>query len=331
MAIPSISDLKTWVGTLLTKDDWDFNFNKIVSWLSDGNSDIVVGSVRAENGLDMAGSKITNVGAATTGSDAVSYDQAQTLLNRTSYFYPYSIASGKVDANGLPNYLQKDSDTEVTVLAGNTNPDLVVIQSDGTVESVTTNTVVNVPTTNGTYNIVKEKGNTPVITSGVITVGPDFPESQNAGDYYLNNGIKPFVGYKYDAVEGWVETPFCHIGIVKVDSNVATVETFNYNNNKYDLTIYHKYFYPDLKKGISKTVGTTYTATEDGWVVLMSRVDYDGHCVLTVDDVVVSNFGNNTDTNDTGTILFPIRTGQEYKITSSGSVSASSYKFYPVL
>lgn len=327
MAIPSISDLKTWVGTLLTKDDWDFNFNKIVSWLSDGNSDIVVGSVRAENGLDMAGSKITNVGAATTGSDAVSYDQAQTLLNRTSYFYPYSIASGKVDANGLPNYLQKDSDTQVTVLAGNTNPDLVVIQSDGTVESVTTNTVVNVPTTNGIYNIVKEKGNTPVITSGVITVGPDFPESQNAGDYYLNNGIKPFVGYKYDAVEGWVKTPFCHIGTVKVNSNVATVGTFNYNNNHYDLTAFN--FAPDYKKGISKSWNTDITAEQSGYVYAYSaNTDSSSASTLYINGTsfqISPIIGDNVGRDN---LFMPVKKGDIYKAT--GGYSEKTLIFYPL-
>lgn len=234
MAIPKISDLKTWVGTLFSKDDWDFNCNKIVSWLSDGSADLVVGSVRAENGIDMAGSKITNVGPATTGSDVVNYDQAQTLLNKTSNFYPFSIASGKVDADGKANYLQKNSDTKVTVLAGNTNPDLVVIQSDGTVESVTSNVALTIPTANGTYNIVKEKGKACSITSGKVTVGIDFPASQNAGDYYLNNGIKPFVGYKYDATNGWVKTPFCLIGTVAVASGTATIKGFDYNDNKYD-------------------------------------------------------------------------------------------------
>lgn len=310
MAIPSISDLKTWVGTLLTKDDWDFNFNKIVSWLSDGNSDIVVGSVRAENGLDMAGSKITNVGAATTGSDAVSYDQAQTLLNRTSYFYPYSIASGKVDANGLPNYLQKDSDTKVTVLAGNTNPDLVVIQSDGTVESVTTNTVVNVPTTNGTYNIVKEKGNTPVITSGVITVGADFPTSQNAGDYYLNNGIKPFVGYKYDAVEGWIETPFCHIGTVKVVSGVATITGLSYNDNKFD-----------FNKGSIKTYingSSGYIIYPNGLIEQWGKITSNTPTITL--SVAYSNTNYNIQTSNT-------TAGSHYENGGTEVISKNSFKF----
>ena len=29
MAVPSITALKMWVGTLFTKDDWDFNFSQI--------------------------------------------------------------------------------------------------------------------------------------------------------------------------------------------------------------------------------------------------------------------------------------------------------------
>ena len=67
----------------------------------------------------MVGSKITNVGPATTGSDVVNYDQSQTLLNKTSNFYPFSIASGKVDANGVANYLQKNSDTKAHITSRN--------------------------------------------------------------------------------------------------------------------------------------------------------------------------------------------------------------------
>ena len=166
MAIPVITALKMWVGTLFTKDDWDFNFSQIVSWLSDGNSDLVVNTVKATNGLDLDGAQITNLGTATSGSQAVTLDQATTLLNRTSYYYPFSVASGKVDSDGNAAYLQKDSDTQVTVLGGNVNPDLVCIQSDGIIESVTSNTVLTVPVTDGTYYIVKEKGQSITITTG---------------------------------------------------------------------------------------------------------------------------------------------------------------------
>ena len=243
MALPIINNLKMWVGTLFTKDDWDYNFSQIVSWLADGNSDLVVNSVKATNGLDLDGAQIINVGAATSGSQAINLDQATTLLNRTSYYYPFSVASGKVDSDGNAAYLQKDSDTQVTVLAGNTNPDLVCIQSDGTVESVTSNTVLTVPVTDGTYYIVKEKEQAITITTGSankITIDKKFPSTQNTGDYFLDNSAVPFVGYKY-GVSGWEETPFCYLGYVTVSGGVATVKTFNYNNNNFDVILTESY------------------------------------------------------------------------------------------
>ena len=237
MALPTINDLKMWVGTLFTKDDWDYNFSQLVSWLAGGTSDLVVNSIKATNGLDMDGAQIINVGAATSGSQAVNLDQATTLLNRTSYYTPFTVASGKVDSNGNAAYLRKDSDTQVTVLAGNVNPDLVCIQSDGTVESVTSNTVLTVPATNGIYFIVKEKEQAITITTGTantVLVGKKFPSTQNTGDYFLDNSTIPFKGYKY-GISGWVETSFCYLGYVIVSGGVATVTGFNYNYNFYDV------------------------------------------------------------------------------------------------
>ena len=267
MALPSITDLKMWVGTLFTKDDWDYNFSKIVGWLSDGNGDLVVNSIKSTNGIDLDGAQISNVGAAETGSQAVNLDQALTLLNRTSYYYPFSVASGKV-TNGAAAYLQKDGNTQVTVLAGNVNPDLVCVQSDGTVESVTSDTVLTVPSSNGTYHIIKEKDEPITITGGAVkvTISSTAPATPNVGDYWLDNSTVPFVGRKSDG--GWTNEdtikPFCYLGYVTVSSGTATVTTFNYNNNHFDVNI--KSFdllipnYKD-KINITMTAGNTYTAT----------------------------------------------------------------------
>ena len=263
MAIPSITDLKMWVGTLFTKDDWDFNFSKIVSWLADGNGDLVINSLKATNGIDLDGAQISNLGAATTGSQAITLDQANTLLNRTSYYEPFSIASGKVDNNGNSAYLQKDSDTQVTALAGNINPDLVCVLSDGTIESVTSNTVLTIPTTDGTYHIVKEKNESITITSGSnnnIVIGKAFPSSQNIGDYFLNNSVLPFKGYKYTTT-GWVETAFCYLGYVTVSSGVSTVTTFPYNDNSYNVN------------RNNQIVGTqTYVNGNSGYIVFSNNL-----------------------------------------------------------
>lgn len=241
MAIPVITALKLWAGTLFTKDDWDFNFSQIVSWLGDGTSDLVVNTIKTTNGIDLDGANIINVGAATSGDQAVNLDQAQTLLNRSSYYYPFSVASGKVDSNGDAAYLQKDSETQVTVLAGNVNPDLVCVSSDATIETVTSNTILTVPNSDGTYHIIKEKEQPITITagaSGKVTVGKTFPAIPNIGDYYCDNSTVPFKGYKY-TTSGWTETPFCWLGDVTVSSGVATIKQYQYNDNRYDLNVYN--------------------------------------------------------------------------------------------
>lgn len=271
MALPSIADLKMWVGTLLTKDDWNYNFSQIVSWLADGTSDIVVNSIKSTNGIDLDGSQISNIGAATEGSQAVNLDQALTILNRTSYYYPFSVASGKVDNDGNSAYLQKDSDTQVTVLGGNVNPDLVCIQSDGTVESVTSNTVLTVPVTDGVYHIIKEKEQPISITTGSankVTIGKAFPSSQNTGDYFLDNSVSPFKGYKY-GVSGWEETPFCYLGYVTVSSGTATVTGFPYDYNRFDVNIKSlDLIAPDYSKAVSFNPSSGDAVGFTGWLVI---------------------------------------------------------------
>lgn len=285
MALPSIADLKMWVGILFTKDDWDYNFSQLVSWLADGNSDLVVNSVKTTNGLDLDGAQINNVGAATSGSQAINLDQANTILNRSSYYYPFSVASGKVDSDGNSAYLQKDSDTQVTVLAGNVNPDLVCIQSDGTVESVTSNTVLTVPVTNGTYHIIKEKGKAISLTSsssGKVTIDKDFPATQNTGDYFLDNSVVPFKGYKY-GLSGWTETEFCYLGYVTVSSGTATLTKFDYNYNRFDINNSAEsrlqsigWGMPDYSRAVEKTNNTEYQAETDGYIVVIRAMTNNG-------------------------------------------------------
>lgn len=247
MALPSISDLKMWVGTLFTKDDWDFNFSQIVDWLASGTSDLVVNSIKSENGIDLDGSTISNLAPAETGSQAVNLDQAQTLLNRSSHYYPFSVASGKVDGNGNAAFLEITADS-IKVLAGNVNPDLVCVQSDGTIESVTTDTLLTKPSAVGVYHIIKEKEQPISITAGTankVTIGKVQPTSDlTVGDYFLNNSVVPFVGKKYTS-EGWEVIPFCYLGDVTVTADDVTVTPSNYNNNDYDVNLVESYYGDD--------------------------------------------------------------------------------------
>ena len=333
MALPSINDLKMWVGTLFTKDDWDYNFSQLVSWLADGNSDIVVNSVKATNGIDLDGAQIINVGAATSGSQAINLDQATTLLNRTSYYYPFSVASGKVNSNGNAAYLQKDSDTQVTVLAGNTNPDLVCIQSDGTVESVTSNTILTVPVTNGTYYIVKEKEQAITLTTGSankITIDKKFPSTQNTGDYFLDNSTVPFVGYKY-GVSGWEETPFCYLGYVTVSSGVASITSFNYNDNRFDVTKQSLYLcFPSTKyDDLSWVNGGTYTAPANGWFTVDANYKEGGVGLNNNANGIGNSVSNNSGARTYGQVSVPAAKGQTVtaSVYSGDGVTVTLFRF----
>ena len=322
MAVPIITALKMWAGTLFTKDDWDFNFSQIVSWLADGNADLVVNTIKTTNGIDLDGAQISNLGAATTGSQAITLDQANTILNRSSYYYPFSVASGKVDSNGDAAYIQKDSDTQVTVLAGNVNPDLVCILSDGTIESVTSNTVLTVPVSDGTYHIIKEKEEAITITagsSGKVTVGKAYPSTPNIGDYFCDNSVTPFKGYKY-TTNGWEDCAFCWLGDVSVTSGTATVNQFSYNDNFYDVN-------RNNQSVIVKTYVNGYSwyrEYSDGWV------EQGGRRGLTGATTTVSLLITMADANYTPLVNF-IKTSDAsstYYNTITTSISTSSFKVY---
>lgn len=324
MALPSISDLKLWVGNLLTKNEWNYNFTKIVSWFSDGTADLVVHSITAENGIDLNGSRLTNVGAATSGTDAVNLDTAQSLLNQTSYYTSFSVASGKEDSSGNSAFLRKDSNTQVTILAGNTNPDLVICQSDGTVETLTSNVVLTVGASDDTYYIIKEKGQTPIITSGSFGIGKVLPSSSlNAGDYFLDNSTVPFKGYKYNSLSGWVETAFCYLGKVEKTSGTATVTAVRYDDNSYNLNVYNAKIFPDYANGEAKTKNTEYTAPTNGYFYVCCSA-WNGDSIKTViingvsfNILRVTTQHGDTSVNVAQATMFPLKKGDIYKYASS--------------
>ena len=116
--------------------------------------------------------------------------------------------------------------------------------SDGTIESVTSNTILTVPASDGIYHIIKEKEAAITITSGAtskMTVAQKYPTSPSIGDYFLDNSVVPFEGYKYTA-NGWESVAFCWLGDVTVSSGSATVTNFTYNNNSFDGVIKEYYF-----------------------------------------------------------------------------------------
>lgn len=77
MTVPNITDMIVWDGTPFDNDDWDANANQLINFLSDGTYDLIVNSVKANNGFDANGAKIINVGNGTDPGDAVNFSQLQ--------------------------------------------------------------------------------------------------------------------------------------------------------------------------------------------------------------------------------------------------------------
>lgn len=83
--------------------------------------------------------------------------------------------------------------------------------------------------------------------------------------------------------------------------------------------------YPNLSSGVSKTWGTEYTATENGWVQVHAYSFTGVHTYLTVNGVTVHNWQVN-DANGESDFWFPIKVGDTY--TATGGSQSKSIKFY---
>lgn len=173
---------------------------------------------------------------ATTNNHAVNkqqFDAYQTNLESTLYkdlYVPYAVSSGKQDANGFASFIQKDSDSQITILAGSSNPDLVMCYPDGEIEQVASDTVISSGlTADNTYFIIKEKGSSISVITTNITEDAKQPSAPNTGDYWLNIGVKPYKPYKYDG-SVWVETQFVKLGeATKASGTLATPISYAFN------------------------------------------------------------------------------------------------------
>ena len=158
---------------------------------------------------------------------------------------PYSVTSGKQDASGYANFIQKDSDTQVTLLAGGINPNLGICYPDGSIETISSNIVINSGlSNNGSYTLLKEKGNsTPV----VLAVSPanenllmDFWNSLTE-DKYGNSitviGNPTLSGGKYvgdGSGDGLKCTTITTLG----QGNWCTEARFKFNTNNADYSLF---------------------------------------------------------------------------------------------
>lgn len=66
MAFPTINDLILYIGTLLDGNDWNNNWQKLISFLSDGTYDLNVSKITATSYVGVPGLQINTLVAGTT-------------------------------------------------------------------------------------------------------------------------------------------------------------------------------------------------------------------------------------------------------------------------
>lgn len=152
----------------------------------------------------------------------------------------FALNSGQVDASGNADLLAGTTSTTLSfkVDDGTTYKPLQVTYADGSQEVLTSLTSITGLSTNGSYEVLKIKGQNPitVATSAQfsVTQGKTFPVAPVDGDYHCltATGLQT-----YKRVSGeWVETQYVKIGGCIVASNVIlSVYNENYNQNGYDV------------------------------------------------------------------------------------------------
>lgn len=173
---------------------------------------------------DVTANKFIGDGSELTGTNKISF----------------ALNSGQVDASGNADLLAGTTSTTLSfkVDDGTTYKPLQVTYADGSQEVLTSLTSITGLSTNGSYEVLKIKGQNPitVATSAQfsVTQGKTFPVAPVDGDYHCLTAI----GLQtYKRVSGeWVETQYVPIGTATVAGNVISAVTTNrYNVNGYDL------------------------------------------------------------------------------------------------
>jgi hypothetical protein len=163
------------------------------------------------------------------------FDDYKSNLESTLYkdlYVPYSVASGKQDTDGFANFILKNSNSQITILAGGSSPNLIICYPDGVIEQISVDTVIGSGlTADNKYFIVKEKGSSITIKTQSITEDIKQPQSPNTGDYWLNIGIRPYKPFKYDG-SIWIETQFVKLGeVTKTNGTLGIPLSYAFNTD----------------------------------------------------------------------------------------------------
>ena len=298
--IPSIKDLAMYVNKKLTELDWNNNFQKIVNWLTAGNTDVKFKSVEIsqDGGIINNGSLTQNGNLTVDGDLQVTQDincdgkitgDGSGLYNLISQgvqaFTPFCVNNGH--KNSVTGNGDLISATPVSEGGDIVRFDIDFKVDDGTSLGKLKATTANGSTfvleqlnsdtlaANGTFYYFIGQGQTATIRLAGITIyrQPIQPAS-TINDVWLDTSGEELISYKCNDNGIWERWDYIPIGKVVVAnigtaSATATVTTFIYNWNGYNVNIDCKNLEVNSKPIVVIKTGSTsagwYRVYSDGW------------------------------------------------------------------
>jgi hypothetical protein len=130
-----------------------------------------------------------------------------TIANKAAF----SVNQAKLNASGSADFLQKDSNTQITILAGASNPNLVLSYYDADFSAITSNIVASGLSTDGSFVLIYDYTTNSVLSilSSTISEGIISPTGGSNGDYYIQ--MNPLITYQKIAGV-WTESKFVKLG-----------------------------------------------------------------------------------------------------------------------
>ncbi|MBO7713892.1 MAG: hypothetical protein J6S85_10010 [Methanobrevibacter sp.] len=290
--LPSIKDLAMYVNKKLTELDWNNNFQKIVNWLTSGNTDIKVksveisqdgglinnGSLTQSGDLSVAGNISTNGNLTVDGIISGDGSGLTGVISSAQVSYtPFTVNSGNTDVNGKGDLFDYTADvsTSIQFKVGGSYKSITFTNAKGkttTLEAI--NSYDLSQTDNGTYLVYLTENATAVTLSdngAKIYRQPTAPTSPSATDIWLDTSTEGLKSYIRQSGT-WVEANIVPLGFVVVNNQkVQSATTYVYNWNGYNVVL----DCPSLQTNNKPVVVVKMATNTNGWYMLFSN----GYCM----------------------------------------------------
>ena len=264
MAFPKITDFVTYINRKLTGNDWNTNFQKIVNWLSLGDTDIKVKSIEADS-IKYNGTTIVQNGNINTSSITANTVTANSFVGNGSQltdikaeigfaYTPFAINSAKA------NFVIDDT-TKITFDVSEENPLIVTTAKGKTITITSINDYDVTEQGNGTYYIFVDEetnGGTVYLKTGTIwrqNTAPSMLESQPA-DLWLDVSCEPYICRERET-NNWYIAEYDKVPIGKVvisGGTITSLETLRFNDNGVNVFV-SKYYENGTDKYIEYSNG----------------------------------------------------------------------------